>query len=336
MNNTMMECGTYILSIDRSPSVWGQTWFENYPLRFSGVGLERLSICDNSFICHGERMDLDIEHDKSIDVVKQKIIDSLFANESSEFITLTKLTPGSGNRYSHIYRPIYISKYDVIYDFNPLQEIPSEQYIDPPIVNYCEYNDYIRQLTLLLTELFDVFQTVEPNSDNVEVYGNTFRNIIILACTEVDGLMKKVSMDNGLQGHDGKYSTKDYVNFKNPLQIDKYTTCFNFIDELGETTPFLGWDSVNSTQSLSWYNAYNLVKHDRINNKEKANMKNAIESVMAFAVVMMAQFGYRNSIWENNIGKYIKVINEPLWNISDFYFPVVKGENWKYINYPLV
>lgn len=329
-----MECGTYILSIDRSHSVWGQTWFENYPLRCSGVGLERLSICDNSFICHGERMDLDIEHDKSIDVVKQKIIDSLFANESSEFITLTKLTPGSGNRYSHIYRPIYISKYDEIYDFNPLQEIPSEQYIDPPIENYREYNSYVRQLNLVITCLCDIFKVVEPEKANLKTYGNAFRNVILLACTEVDSLMKTLLLKNGVKRKNDIYNTRDYVQLLKPLQLDGYSLSLLNILGLKEHTPFAGWKDDKTTQSLKWYNAYNSIKHDRIHNFKLANLENAISSVMAFAIILIAEFGYRNPVWEENIGKHLAVGKEPQWRIDDFYFPVIEGEKWNYINYP--
>ena len=118
------------------------------------------------------------------------------------------------------------------------------------------------------------------------------------------------------------------------MQIDRYTLCFQNIKELGEISPFKDWDQLNSTKSLSWYDAYNYIKHDRINNKEKANMRNAIDSVMAFAVVLMAQFGYRNATWNNNINKFIKVIKEPQWSIQDMYFPTNEGEDWNYIDYP--
>lgn len=329
-----MEFGTYILSVDKSHAVWGQTWFENYPIRLTNEGIDLLSVCDSGYICYSERIDADIDFDIDDNNFKKKIVECLPICANPEIISLTRMNVGCGNRFGHTHRPIYISKYSETYDFNPLKTIPSEQYVDSPIDNYGEYNNYIRQLTLLLSDLFDTFKTVEPTVDNMKVYGNSFRNIIILACTEVDTLMKQISIDNGLTGNNGRFSTSDYVRFKKTLQIDKYTIGFNYIDELCEITPFNGWDSFRATQSLWWYDAYNLVKHDRISNRDKATMKNAIDSLVAFAVVLIAEFGYRNPIWEDNIGKYIKVIKEPQWEIEDFYFPVCKGDVWKYVNNP--
>lgn len=330
-----MEFGTYILSVDKSHAVWGQTWFENYPIRYSQKGIERLSVIDKDFVCYSDCIDIEKSYDEDMDSFKKNIVKSMpFFHESSKLVSLTKLNISCGNKYSHIYRPIYTSKYAEIYGFNPLNIIPPEQYVDPIIDNYNEYNDYIHQLELLLSDLYDIFKVVEPNLNNEKVYGNAFRNIIIRACTEVDSLMKKVSEDNGLKGNKGKYNTQHYVRFKNILQIDQYTTNFNYISDLEDLTPFNGWNEKSPTESLSWYNAYNLVKHDRINKKEEATMHNAIESIMAFAIVMMAQFGYRNQIWQESIGKIIKVVKEPQWRINDFYFPVVDGEKWNYVNYP--
>ena len=330
-----MEFGTYILSVNNSCSVWNQPAFENYPIRYSKEGIELLSVNDKNVVCNTNLLDNIINDIKDKDSVIQKIVSHLpFIKTPKEFISIMKLKIPAGNRYSHIYRPVYVSKYREINGYNPIKEVPSEQCFDLPIDNNSEYNDYIRQLSLIISDLFEVFKTVEPNNDNMNVYGNAFRNIIIFACTEVDALMKTVSLSNGIKSKYKKFNTKHYVRFKEPMQIDRYTLCFQNIKELGEISPFKDWDQLNSTKSLSWYDAYNYIKHDRINNKEKANMRNAIDSVMAFAVVLMAQFGYRNATWNNNINKFIKVIKEPQWSIQDMYFPTNEGEDWNYIDYP--
>ena len=329
-----MEFGTYIISVDRTHSVWGQTWFENYPIRLTDKGIELLSVCDSDSICHSDRIDVDIDFGIDDIIIKQKIVECLPLYADPENVTMTKMKMDCGYRFGHTYRPLYISKYRDIHEFSPLKIVPSEQYVDLPIDDYGEYNNYIRQLSLLLSDLFDIFKTVEPTVDNLKVYGNSFRNIIILACTEVDALMKQISIDNGITRNNGRFSTKDYVRFKKTLQIDRYTVRFNYIDELDDITPFKGWDKDKSTETLSWYNTYNKIKHDRINNRNKATMKEAIDSIAGFAVVLMAEFGYRNPIWEDNIGKYIKIIKEPQWKIEDFYFPVCKGDVWKCVNNP--
>ena len=63
------------------------------------------------------------------------------------------------------------------------------------------------------------------------------------------------------------------------------------------------------------------IKHDREVNFSLSNLENAIESVMAYAILLIAQYGYRNSLWNEKLGKVIDVHKEPLWNIRDFYIP---------------
>lgn len=44
----------------------------------------------------------------------------------------------------------------------------------------------LNQFAILSSQLQKAFQTVHPHADNFNVYGNTFRNILILAATEVE------------------------------------------------------------------------------------------------------------------------------------------------------
>ena len=48
---------------------------------------------------------------------------------------------------------------------------------------------------------------------------------------------------------------------------------------------------------------------------------------MAFAITMIAQFGYRNNLWNEKIGKIIRVNREPNWNLQDFYLQSSEGNN---------
>lgn len=85
---------------------------------------------------------------------------------------------------------------------------------------------------------------------------------------------------------------------------------------------------------MTWYDAYNKVKHDRINNFELANLENAIESTLAFALLLIASYGYRNDIWNEKIGRIIEVKKEPLWLLKDFYLPPILGSETVYDNPP--
>ena len=120
----------------------------------------------------------------------------------------------------------------------------------------------------------------------------------------------------------GKYfNTSDYVQLIDPLRLKDYSLSFKRYKMLNEFSPFIDWTTDKPTQSLHWYDAYNQIKHDREVNFSLSNLENAIESVMAYAILLIAQYGYRNSLWNEKLGKVIDVHKEPLWNIRDFYIP---------------
>lgn len=106
-----------------------------------------------------------------------------------------------------------------------------------------------------------------------------------------------------------------------PLRLKDYALSFKRYKMLNEFSPFIDWTTNKPTQSLQWYDAYNQIKHDREVNFSLSNLENAIESVMAYAILLIAQYGYRNSLWNEKLGKVIDVHKEPLWNIRDFYIP---------------
>ncbi|MEL1245493.1 hypothetical protein AAEO56_14560 [Flavobacterium sp. DGU11] len=50
---------------------------------------------------------------------------------------------------------------------------------------------------------------------------------------------------------------------------------------------FLEW---KTKQTLSWYQAYNNSKHDRLNNFEDANLKSLIDAYSALCILLSSQF----------------------------------------------
>lgn len=58
--------------------------------------------------------------------------------------------------------------------------------------------------------------------------------------------------------------------------------------------PFQEWKAENKNEgqakSLSWYKAYNELKHARIDNFEHTNLKNLLDAVCGLLVILSAQF----------------------------------------------
>lgn len=190
-------------------------------------------------------------------------------------------------------------------------------YKDAPIKAYSKYLDFINQFEILETDLERIFKTVAPNRKNFEVYGHSIRNLLILACTEVDCLLKDII----IKIYDRKeciYSTKDYVSLLPLLHLNEYEVTFSHYPSLGAFTPFLNWDKSKPTKSISWYDAYNAVKHDREQAFDQATLKNCICAVVAVGIILAAIYGYRNDIWNETLGKKLQFSCEPRWSIFDF------------------
>jgi hypothetical protein len=42
---------------------------------------------------------------------------------------------------------------------------------------------------------------------------------------------------------------------------------------------------------------------------------------------LCSEYGYRNDLWEEKVGKIIRVNKEPQWELKDFYFPPFEGSS---------
>ena len=237
-----------------------------------------------------------------------------------------------GQYYNSIYRPLFTDnvRNNSFVPFNG--SVPSlEYYRDLPITNYQEYSSQLRQLEIVLDDLDMVFKVIAPQKKQGNVYGHAIRNIIILACTEIDSMMHTILERNGVKPSSGKYyQMKDYYQLKVPLRLDEYQMSFYRFPELGSYTPFAEWQG----DIISWYDGYNKIKHNRETEFSKACLNYAIDSIMAFAIIMIAQYGYRNVLWNEKIGKIICINREPNWDLEDFYFQSSEGINQVSYHFP--
>lgn len=303
-------------------------------------------LCDDetdNTILHQHPSPIDISHYTEQDLIREleafntsycvirNNINDTIDSVKKEFI---KLNLNCGTVYKGIYRPLLNE--NIVKHYNDLiNDLPKQDaYVDLPIMDRREYSNRLNQLELLLDDLSEVFKVVAPYKENLSCFGNKIRNIIILACTEIDSMMKGILEKSNIKPRLSFYTTKDYIKLNIPLQLNEYTLSFFRFEELGDFKPFLKWDSKNPTSSLLWYHDYNNIKHDRESNFRKASLENAIDSTMALAAIMISQFGYRNELWREKVGKIIKIKTEPQWNIRELYIPRRDGEEFTFIDYP--
>ncbi len=146
------------------------------------------------------------------------------------------------------------------------------------------------QFAVLLRQLHRICETVHPCPETFVSFGHDIRNLLILACTEVESQWRAVLMANGVQ--QARLTTSDYVKLAPVMRLSEYTLSFPQFPWLKARKPFAGWKSPkNPTKDLPWFHAYNAVKHDRERNFNQATLENVFDAVSANAVMLVAQFG---------------------------------------------
>ena len=150
----------------------------------------------------------------------------------------------------------------------------------------------IRNLCL---DMLEIFRRVEPDGANAGViYGHEIRNLLALACMEVESSWKSILKANHYRSAPGRpprFSTNDYVKLRDPLRLAEYEVRLVGYSSVPNFRPFSGWSVTDPTRSLAWYDAYNETKHDREANFRAATLLQMIHALGAAHVMMYAQFG---------------------------------------------
>jgi hypothetical protein len=177
------------------------------------------------------------------------------------------------------------------------------------------------QLVALREQLERIFRTIHPVPANYLAYGHDTRNLLILAATEVEAHWKGVLRANGVLGG----STNDYVKLLPAMKLEEYTVRLPFYPWLPDVSPFAGWSSTAPTRTLSWYDAYNAVKHDRENEFQRAALSHTLEAVCGCAVMIFAQFGFSGFRHRTEISSFFEIAGAPQWDPSEVYSMVRSG-----------
>lgn len=192
------------------------------------------------------------------------------------------------------------------------------------------------QLISLIDRLQQICQTVHPSTETSHCYGHEIRNLLILACTEVEAQWKGILQSNGYLKT--KYTTNDYVRLNAAMHLGEYRLQLSHYPWLEPLSPFLGWGTTGKpTQELDWYDAYNKVKHDREANFREANLIHTVNAVSACALLLFAQYGLAQAAnWRHEIVHFFAVQKSPKFCPSEIYtYPYPENsQGYASVNYP--
>jgi hypothetical protein len=146
-------------------------------------------------------------------------------------------------------------------------------------------------LRLLVEKLDEIFLYIEPSANSLNTYSHKTRELLILACTEVENLWQyymRISSHSPVNGR--MYTTKDYVKLGTKLHLKDFEFRLKTYAALPSIRPFANWDESAPTASLGWYDAYNKTKHDRDRYFSEATLINCINAVVSALIMHCVKF----------------------------------------------
>ena len=171
---------------------------------------------------------------------------------------------------------------------------------------------------MLESDLDNTSRYIEPQGQE-KVYSFEFAKLLILACTEVESVFKAICFEiekNQVTADIGIY--KSIILGKYPKIVDATVV----VKRLGRNIePFKGWDS----GPLSWWGAYQSVKHSRGSHFADATYINVTTAIAALYILIFYLAEITETKFDNHISKYIDsdysdphLLCSPLKKLPDF------------------
>ena len=198
-------------------------------------------------------------------------------------------------------------------------------------INPFERRSEEQSLRILVEKLDEILLFIEPSIEGLKAYSHKTRELLILACTEVENQWRALLTKAGHSPLNGKmYTTQDYVKLLSKTFIDEFQVGLRNYNTFKPSKPFQGWDEKKPSKSLLWYNAYNKTKHDREQYFSSAQLQVAIDAVAANIILYCSRFSPLLLINDTNtLSSLIKQIFDIQMidaNRKSFYLPRLEFE----------
>lgn len=181
-----------------------------------------------------------------------------------------------------------------------------------------ERKSMIMAARLIIDDFERLFEFVEPHSSNENVFSHRIYELLLRTCTEVESCCKGILVANGHAAN----SMDDYKKIEQATHLSAYTVQYSdWLPSKYTTQPFTNWKTGGS---LSWYKAYNDVKHNRWQNFHIASLKNLLDAICGLLCVIHAQIGdsvqcvYDSNLYFSSNDEKVSVRS---FQINPFHFP---------------
>jgi hypothetical protein len=156
---------------------------------------------------------------------------------------------------------------------------------------------YVRAFLLIQSDLQRLFEFIEPADVNLTAYSFRIHELFMRTCIEVEANFKAILKENifnptkrgGSLRPEKDWNIHDYKKVNTTHHLSSYKVFIPIWDGAKSCfEPFKQW---SGAPELTWYQAYNASKHDRMNEFKRANFENLLNSVAGLLVLLSSQFG---------------------------------------------
>ncbi len=156
-----------------------------------------------------------------------------------------------------------------------------------------------RAYTLIEKDLLRLFEYAEPTDENIKIYSHRTYELLLRAATEFETNCKRILESNGYRRR-GNLNIKDYFKINRSSKLGEYAIFLISWSPKKKLVPFKEWKNkkewTDHDCSLSWYQAYNDVKHDRHKEFPKASLENALCAIAALYIILFSQFAFATGV----------------------------------------
>ncbi len=219
--------------------------------------------------------------------------------------TITKVEKiDIGWKYKHVWKP--------------LMNVHIEKELD---ITQVELFHAKRDLGILIQKLQEILLFIEPSEDGLKAYSHKIRELLFLACSDLESTLKKYKF-----GKNERMS--DYIEILKFVDLTKYKISLVGYAKPYKCSPFENWGKNKASQSLPWYEAYNKIKHNREENFHFATLENCINAIAANLIMFAVRFSPTTLYRENDVCSNLarSALDYKIENSQDFYIPIFEGK----------
>lgn len=174
---------------------------------------------------------------------------------------------------------------------NPDEPVRKLDYLgDDDFVNQQEMTTLVTTTRLIIHDLYELFNYVEPNDMCLSTYSHRLYELLLRTATEFEANCKAILDANGyVKAGGGNLNIHDYYKIEAACKLSGYSVSFGrWHNRIFK--PFETWNS-GAFVPLLWYQGYNHVKHNRYANFHEANLENVMNAIAGLLCILHAQFG---------------------------------------------